>query len=99
MFSQDWPLAFEPMEMYPRFPFPERERDLVESLAAEYWAPAPITEQPFFAPEVSITSAGTPITAQVAPVQEAGFFEKIPTWGWLLGAGGLLFLGTRKRRR
>lgn len=86
MFSQDWSLAFEPMEIYPRFPFPERERDLVESL--KYQAPSPATGwPPFFAQEDSTQAAATE-----APVQAAGFLEGLPTWALLLGAGGLVLL-------
>ncbi len=99
MFSQDWPLAFEPMEMYPRYPFPEAVSDPVRSFMTEYQAPTPITEQPFFAPEVVISSAMTPTQAAgAASVQAAGFLEGLPTWALLLGGGGLLLLlGKRKR--
>lgn len=98
MFSQDWALAFEPMEMYPSFPFPEKEMDPTWSLMTEYQAPAPVTTQPYFAPETVISSAMTPTTAtvQVAPVQ-AGFLEGLPTWALLLGGGGLLLLLGRRR--
>ncbi len=107
MFSQDWALAFEPMEMYPTYPFPEKEIDPVRSFMTEYQAPAPITEQPFFAPETGVTSAETSTTAltqaaqaqvdAAAPVQAAGFLEGLPTWALLLGGGGLLLLLGKRR--
>jgi hypothetical protein len=109
MFAQDWPEIFKPMEMYPMYPFPEKESDLVRTFIEEYQAPVPVTGQvSFFAPERVVTSEGAVTTvqaqadaaaqvaAQAAPAQATGLLGSLPSWALWAGAGGLLLLLRRR---
>ncbi|MCL6542056.1 MAG: hypothetical protein K6T87_15985 [Roseiflexus sp.] len=81
-------------------------QDFVEFMEDENWG---IRDYPYSIPESTSPALGIaptpelvspapekPVPAQTVQFKEAGLFEKIPTWGWILAGIGVLFLMSKK---